>query len=145
MLMVKKILAVALMIVAAAVAIHFIFSPFYPDEDFFDINRMWGVLDVGMAVSVLVMLVFNYSRKRAYDASAPEGGSVTRQYLELNVLLYATIVLGIMFFWNWFDYLDGGQQVQNEMRLTFWGFIDPLLSVTIGVTGCNLWRSADAE
>ena len=127
---------------AAAVAIHFIFSPFYPERELIDINRIWGILDVGMAVSVLVMLVFNYSRKRDYDASAPEGGPVTREYLEVNVLLYATIVLGILLFWNWFDYLEGGQQMQDQIRLTFWGFIDPLLSVTIGVTGCNLWRSA---
>ena len=139
---VKKILAVALIIVAAAVAIHFIFSPFYPERELIDINRIWGILDVGMAVSVLVMLVFNYSRKRDYDASAPEDGPVTRQYLEVNVLLYATIVLGILLFWNWFDYLEGGQQGQDQIRLTFWGFIDPLLSVTIGVTGCNLWRDS---
>ena len=143
MTMVKKILAVALILVAAAVAIHFIFSPFYPDRELIDINRIWGVLDVCMALSVLVMLVFNYTRKRAFDASAPENGPVTRQYLEVNVLLYATIVLGILLFWNWFDYLDGGQQVQDQIRLTFWGFIDPLLSVTIGVTGCHMWRSAE--
>ncbi len=143
MSMVKKVLAVALIIVAAAVAIHFIFSPFYPDRDLVDINRIWGVLDAGMALSVIVMLVFHYARKRAYDARAEAGGPVTREYLELNVLLYATIVLGILLFWNWFDYLDGGQQVQDQIRLTFWGFIDPLLSVTIGVSGCHMWRSAD--
>ena len=57
-----------------------------------------------MAVGVLVLWVFHYLRKREHDAADPDG-QVTRKYLEVNVAVYGSIVIGILFFWNWIDHL----------------------------------------
>ena len=135
MSMVRKLVGVVIGATAFAVALHFIFSAFY--EDAVDVDQIWTVLNWFMAFGVLVAVTVWYLRKRAMDGRGGDG--ITREYLEVNLVLYVTAFLSIWFFWNWFDDLTVADGVQSETRLIFWGFIDPLYVLVACVTSCTLW------
>ena len=137
MAVVKKIVAMYLVVLAVLVAVHFIFGPIYQDS--LDSVDGWMALNWFMAVGVLVLWVFHYLRKREHDAADPDG-QVTRKYIEVNVAVYGSIVIGILFFWNWIDHLVNAPEVQSDVHLIFWAYIDSVLAVALGVTGCQLWR-----
>ena len=137
MAIVKKIVAIYLVVLAALVGVHFIFGPLY--QDTLDSVDGWRVLNWFMAVGVLVLWVFHYLRKREHDADSSDG-PVTRRYLEVNFALYASLLIGILFFWNWIDVLVQAPEVQSDTRLIFWGYIDSALAVLLGVSGCQMWR-----
>ena len=120
---------------ALAVALHFIFSAFY--EDAVDVDQIWSVLDWFMAFGVLVALAVWYLRKRVLDGRGGDG--ITREYLEVNVILYVTAFLSMWFFWNWFDDLTVADGAQSDTRLVLWAFIDPLYVLVACVTSCTLW------
>ena len=140
--MLKKLFAIVLGAIALAVALHFMFTPFY--ADIVDIDRVWYVLDCFMALAVLVVLAVHYFRKRTLGERGPDE-SITREYLEVNLAFYASIVLAIWFFWNWFDYLTVDADSQGQINLLMWTFVDPLFVLVSGITGFRLWRDASRE
>ena len=133
----SKLLAAAFWLLAAAVALHFMFTPFYDGAA--DPGQIWDILNWFMAVAVSGALVLHYLRKRTLDSQSDDG-AVTRGYLEANLALYASVVLTVWFFWNWFNTLTIGAGPQSDNRLLMWAFIDPLFVLISGVTGCYLWR-----
>ena len=140
--MVKRLLAVFLVAIAFVVAAHFMVSPLY--EDAVDVGQVWDVINWFMAVGVVAALIVHYLRKRALDRRGPDG-SIDRAYVEVNLSLYASIVLVLWFFWNWFDNLATGAESQGQTHLFFWTFVDPLFVLIAGTTGCCLWRSASRQ
>ncbi len=142
MALMKKLIAMGLILVSIAVALHFMFTPFYPDS--VDVSEIWDILDWFMAAAMAVTLIVHYLRKRVFDAK-DANGSITREYLEVNVALYASIALTLWFFWNWFDNLTVGAGPQSDTNLINWMLIDPLLVIVFGVTGCHLLRDASRE
>ena len=46
------------------------------------------------AIAIIIVLVVNVLRKRALDANGSDG-SVTRDYLEVNLLFYVSIVVTV--------------------------------------------------
>ena len=115
-------------------AFHFIFSSFYPDS--VDANQVWEILDWFMAFAVLATLVVTFIHKGRIES----GTADTNKYICLNVAFYTTAWLAIWFFWNWFDDLALGDELQSELNLTFWGFIDPMFIVLVGSVSAYLWR-----
>ncbi len=138
---VKRLLAVFLIVAALAVTVHFVASALY--EDAVDVGLGWNILNWPMAAVVVVALVVHYLRKRALDRTETDG-SITREYVEVNLALYATIVLALWFFWNWTDDLMSSE-AQSQLRRTFWVFIDPLFVLIGGITGMRLWRCAASQ
>ena len=137
MAMVRKLVGLVVGASALAVALHFIFSAFY--EDAVDVDQIWSILDVFMAIGVIVSLMVGYHLKRVTEGSGGDG--VSRAYLEANVLLYLAAFLSMWFLWNWFDDLVAGDAGQSDIRLTFWGFIDPLYVLVACAAGRRLLRS----
>ena len=137
MAIVYKIIAAYLVVLAVLIGIHFIFAPLY--QDTLDSVDGWRVLDWFIAVGVLVLWVFHYLRKREHDAADPDG-QATRRYLEVNFALYGSLLIGILFFWNWIDFLVQDPDVQSNVNLMFWPYIDSALAVLLGVSGCQMWR-----
>ena len=133
--MVRKVVGGVVGASALAVALHFIFSAFY--EDAVDVDQIWSVLDWFMAFGVLVALAVWYLRKRVLDGRG--GDKITREYLEVNVILYVTAFLSMWFFWNWFDDLTVADGAQSDTRMVLWAFIDPLYVLVACVTSCTLW------
>ena len=140
--MLSKLLGVALGVIAVGVAAHFILDPFY--EDAVNTGRMWNVVNWFMAFGVVVALIVNYLRKRALGGSGPDGPT-TREYMEVNLVFYVTIMLALWFFWNWFDDLTIGEGPQSDGRLLIWSVINPLFVVVAGITSLHLWSGGSRQ
>ena len=92
--MIRRILAVFLVVTAIAVALNLIFTPVYHDGS--PEYPVWQIVNWFMAVGVLVALVVSYLRRRA------GGGASTLEYLRTSMAYYGAIVLTMLFFWEWF-------------------------------------------
>lgn len=130
--MLRKPVAVYLVLSALAVLLHFWLSPFYPDS--WDVDAAWGVLNVLMAVGVVVTLAYTFSYKRG--VSSDDG---TLAHVCAYTAFYAATVLAVLFFWNWFDDLASGGD-QSDTRFIFWPIINTMYVVLMGTVGWHLWR-----
>ena len=137
----KKLVGVYLVIVGVVVAVYFITNTLL--EDAVDVTAIWLVLDVLMFIGLVLALIFNYIRKREVEA-ADRDGSITRPYLESNVLLYLTAGVTILFLHNWLSLLANGTSSLegNDQAWVIWATVDTLLPIAFGLSGCRLWREA---
>ena len=145
MSLLKKLVGAYLVGVAVAVAVWFIVSSF-PNDAGFDVMNVWRVLNVLMVIALPLSLVFNYCRKREEGGRDP-GGAITRRYLEVNAAFYLTAAITILFLHNWFSLLAFGESSLdgNHQAWVIWAVVDTLLPITLGVTGCAMWRDAAEE
>ena len=90
----KRILALFLVAMAVAVALHLILTPVYHDgsPDY----PVWKIMNWFMAAAVLVALIANIMRRRSLNS---ETTSVL-DYLRASVTYYGAIALTILFFWG---------------------------------------------
>lgn len=128
----RKPVAVYLMLSALAVLLHFWLSPFYPDS--WDVGMMWEVIDAFMAVGIIVTVAYTLSYKRGVDSDAG-----TLAHVCAYTAFYAAVVLAALFFWNWFDELASGDE-QSQTRNNFWPIINTMYIVLMGTVGWHLWR-----
>ena len=135
--LVKKLLAVFLGVVALVVAVHFMFSSFY--RELVDTGAIWNVLNWLMAVGLVVALIVSFHHKRTLDRRGA-AGDVTREYLEVNLIFYVTVVLVLWFFWNWSNDLVSVEP-QGQTQRNIWVWINPLFVPIAAVTALRLWRS----
>lgn len=140
---VKRLIGAYLVLVGAAVAVFFIINNFLVDS--IDVQSVWYVLDVLMAIGLGLALIFNYAHKRE-ESQSDLDGSVTRRYLESTALFHLTVVVAILFLHNWLSLLAlGGDSLEdNDPAWVIWAVVDTLLPITFGLTGCRLWREADS-
>ncbi len=141
---VRKLSGLYLIAVAIGVAVWFIINTFFVDS--IEVSDVWFVLDILMVIGLAIALVYNYDRKRRDDRNST-GDAVTRRYLENNVALYLTAGATIIFLHNWFAFLHGGSESLegNHQAWVIWAFVDTLLPLVLGVTGCAMWRKAAGE
>ena len=139
---IKKLFGAYLVGVATAVAVWFIIGVFFADA--FNTLNVWYVLDVLMAIALAVALLFNYDRKRRDDAGREPGEPATRRHLEVNAAFYLTAGITIIFLHSWFSLLaNGGDSLDgNHQAWVIWAAVDTLLPLTLGATGCAMWREA---
>lgn len=135
-----RLLAVLFGALATVVTVQFILSPFY--QDAVDIGQAWSYVNYMMAFGVSAGLIVHYLRKRALSRPA---ASLSREYLEVNVAFYLSVLLALCFFWNWFDDLTVGADGQNTVHLIMWTFVNPLFVMISGHTGIQLWRRASSQ
>ena len=71
-------------------------------------------------------------------------GSLNRQYFEVNLAFYASIVLVLWYYWNFFGSLfpETESAAVGLIHLEMWTLVDPLFVLVSGVTGFRLWRMA---
>ncbi len=124
----KRIIGVYLIAVAVIVAVHTIIEPLYYTSTASDpYTPNWSYINPLMAIAVVLSLVCSYGCKRRADR---EGGEapVTRYYLAANTLFYGFVFVGILFFWNWFNYVSPSFTAVGDDTVTLvWGFIDAIL------------------
>ena len=140
MSLVKKLLAVFLGVVALAVAVQFMFGAFY--QELVDTGAIWDVLNWFLAVGLVIALIVSFHHKRRLDR--PANGAVTREYVEVNVIFYVTVVLVLWFFWNWTDDLTAVES-QGQTHRNIWVWINPLFVPIAAATALRLWRSPDHD
>jgi hypothetical protein len=134
---VKKLLGAYLAAAVLAVVVQFMGDSAFSGS--YDTGMVWNVVNWFMAAGATVALIASVLRKFSLHASRTEGG-VTRDYLETNLIFYASIFLALLFFWNWFDSLATGPGGQSDTRMIWWAFINPLFVLVTGAAGCRLWR-----
>ena len=137
----QRVLGVIHIVLAFAVGLNWIATPLYHDGS--DYYPVWVFLNYFMAVAVLIALIVNFLSKRALD-NAESDGSLTRRYFEVNLAFYASIVLAMWYYWNFFGSLfpETESAAVGLIHLEMWTLVDPLFVLVVGVTGFRLWRMA---
>ena len=104
-------------------------------------GSLWDYINPIMGTAVVISLLVNLRRK----ISLPEDDRVSRMYLEVNVLFYASIILTMIFFSNWFfmlwDFSDASDESKTR-HFIYWWFINPYFVLVSGITGYHLWLKA---
>ena len=139
--LVKKLLAVFLSVVALVVAVHFMFSSFY--RELVDTGSIWDVLNWFLAAGLVIALIVSFHLKRTLDRR-DAAGSVTREYLEVNLMFYVTVVLVLWFFWNWSNDLVSVEP-QGQTQRNIWVWINPLFVPIAAATALRLWCSPSRD
>lgn len=138
--MIKKVLGLALVVMALAVAVHTVIEPLYhvsePGQPY---SPFWMLLDPPMVLAWVVGTIFAYLRKRAVDH---EGGeTVTREYLAANVLFYGFLAVGILLLWSYFNLLNPNYAPAGSDAVSIlWMLLDVTLPLLFGAMGVNLLR-----
>ena len=83
----KRLAAAYMLLVAVAVAVHFLVTQFYDPMLEGTALTVWRVLDPLMVIGVAAALIAAFARKRTLDAGADEQ-PVSREYLSANAMFY---------------------------------------------------------
>ena len=139
----KRVIGAYLFLVSFAIAVNWVITPLIDNSS--GEYPIWIILNWFMALAVILVLIVNFARKFALEEPANTG--ITRIYLEVNLAFYATIVLTLWWFWNWFHSMfpDNEPDVVGLIHLEWWAFINPLMAITLGVTGAYLWKNASED
>lgn len=133
----KRFLGVVLIVIAAIVAIQTITEPLYhTSTDESPYSSTWDYINPLSAISIILGLIFGYIRMRGVG----EDSSV-QEFIAANTLFYGFIFVGILFFWNWFNYVSPGfTAVGDDTVSLVWGFIDAALPPLLLAMGMCLLR-----
>ncbi len=104
-------------------------------------GALWDYINPIMGAAVLISLLVNLRRKIALT----NDDRVSRMYLEVNVLFYASIILTMIFFSNWFFALwefDDASDASKTRHFIYWWFINPFFILVSGITGYHIWLKA---
>ena len=134
MVVVGRVVAVCMLLLAAVVAGHFLANQFYDPGLEGAARTVWRVIDPLMVAGLVMVLLAAFARKRRLDADP----AVDREYLEANVVFYysAALLLGLL--WNWFgvEWVDPSNDVG-----WMWTVIDVTLPLLLASTAIRLLRA----
>lgn len=141
--MLNRIMGYFLVLVAVVVAIHTVIEPlYYISTETSHYSPNWQYINPPMALAILLGLISSYNRKREIDLE----DTITRPYLEANILFYGYLFVGILFFWNWFNLMSPGfTAVGNETVSLVWVIIDAALPLLCGAMGVSLLREGSSN
>ena len=134
--MLVRLVAVYVFLVGVAVPVNFLLTQFYDPTLAGAGATVWMILDPLMVVAMVFVLLVAIARKRQLGSGSADQ-TITRDYLETNVILYYSVALLIVLLSNWFgfQFVDPA----NDQPL-LWVLIDvtvPLLAVS---TAIRMWR-----
>ena len=134
----KSLAAVYVLLVAVAVAVHFLGTQFYAPTPGGTAVTVWRVLDPLMVLGVVIVLVYAFDRKRRLAPGQP----VDREYLEANFTFYFSAMLLLLLLWNWF----GVEFVEpSNAEGLVWILIDVTFPLLMASTGIRLLREASVQ
>ena len=145
MQLVSKIIAAYLVIVGVAVFLNLIATPLYHDGS--SEYPTWQILNWFMAVAVFIMLVVWYLRKRILDGAGGEGAS-TLDHVRGSFVFYGSIVLAMLFFWEWFWTLNPDSETGDAVvtsHMVYFPLVDALLTVLALIVGRRMWSVGDGS
>ena len=134
----KRILALFLVAMAVAVALHLILTPVYHDgsPDY----PVWKIMNWFMAAAVLVALIANIMRRRSLNSET----TGVLDYLRASVTYYGAIALTILFFWGWFWTLNPDSETGEAItsHIIYFPLMDTLFTIVALSTGRHLWNTS---
>ena len=139
--MLMRVIGALFVAVGFVVAIHTVVEPLYhvsgPDSPY---SALWTYINPLMALAVIAGVVLGCRRKMAVDAEGDDA-PVTRAYVAANALLYGFLFVGILFFFNWFNYMTPSYTaVGPDAMAVIWALVDAALSLLCLAMGLALWR-----
>ena len=139
--MLMRVIGALFVAVGFVVAIHTVVEPLYhvsgPDSPY---SALWSYINPLMALAVIAGVVLGCRRKMAVDAEGDDA-PVTRAYVAANALLYGFLFVGILFFFNWFNYMTPSYTaVGPDAMAVIWALVDAALSLLCLAMGLALWR-----
>ena len=139
MTLLKRLVALYLILLGIAVASHFLATQLYDPTLEGSAADIWRVMDPMMIAGALILLMVAFFRKLEHGGDS-YGMGLSREYLEANLSFYLSAVLLLVLTWNWF----GWQFVEppNDNGLV-WIFVDSVLPLLLISTGVRLMRSED--
>ena len=139
--MLMRIIGALFIVIGLVVAIHTVVEPLYHvSSESSPYSPLWAYINPLMALAIIAGVVLGYRRKTAADAEGDDA-PVTRAYLAANGLLYGFLFIGILFFFNWFNYITPAfTAVGAEAMSTIWALIDAALPLLCLGMGLALWR-----
>ena len=137
----KRVLAVYLALTATAVALNLILTPVYHDgsPDY----PTWKVLNFFMAAGVLITLAVSALRRFRPSDGGSDSQGLTLDYLRVAASWYGSVVLTMLFFWEWFWTLNPGSETGDAVtsHLIYFPIVDALMVVLALTTARYLWRA----
>ena len=127
----KRLVAVYMLLVAVAVAAHFLVTQFYDPMLEDTALTVWRVLDPLMVIGVAAALIAAFARKRALGAGTDEQ-PVSREYLSANAMFFYSAALLIALLYNWFgvEFADPS----NDVPLV-WIWINTTFPILLAASG----------
>lgn len=140
MVMFERLAAAYMLLIGAAVAVHFLVNQFYDTDVEGASATVWAVLNPLMIVGVVAALATAFDRKRRLNG-AP-GQPVDREYLEANVTFYYGIALFLALLWNWF-----GTEFVSPPNADgqIWTLVDTTLPLLLAANAFHLLRRTQAD
>ena len=123
-----------IVLVGAAVAVHFIITPLYHPGGDAPLTA-WHVMNWFMAPAMLITLGASYMAKRRTDTG---GTADLKGYLEANTVFYGTVGATMVYFWNWFSSLSPNHLDDDQ----FWVVLGAAMPILMVVAGFRLWKHA---
>ena len=130
-MIIKKTLAVLLGLIAAAGLVHFVFDPF--SRGALEGESVRAVLNCFMAFGIIIAFITVIAAGRVAGTVATNG----------RPMFYAVTVLGILFFWNWFNELAVGGGSDGQAHGIFWVVVNTVFVVIMGKLASNVGRQTE--
>ena len=132
----KGLAATYMLLVAVAVAAHFLATQLYDPMLEGTAPTVWRILDPLMVIGVAAALIAAFARKRALDAGTDEQ-PVSREYLSANAMFYYSAALLIALLYNWFG-VEFADPPNDDRQV--WILIDTTLPILLAASGVRLLR-----
>ena len=136
--LVKRVLAVFLVVIGIAAAALLIVTPLTHDgsPDY----PVWKMLNWFMAAGVVIVLVVAFLRKHVREGDE----LIVAEYLRLNFVYYGAIALTMLFFWEWFWTLNPDSETGDAVtsHIIYFPIMDALYVALSLSVGRRLWREA---
>ncbi len=127
-----RLAAIFMMLVALAVAGHFVATPIY-DPDVEDTARtIWDLLNYCMIAAGVFSVIAGFARLRLMHTRTD-----VKEFIAGNVTFYASAGLLLLLLWNWVS-LNWGNGGDGQM----WVVIDVGLPLVLGSTAVYMFREA---
>ena len=137
----KRLVAVYLCVVGAAIALHFLITQFY-DPGWADASLpVWQILNPLQVIGLAIVLIVAFQRKRRIDGDTADT-SVSRQYVEANFVFYFTAALFLALLWSWFGVQWADPPTSDNQ---IWIFIDVTLPLLLISTGIRLFGESSSD
>lgn len=129
----KRIVGIFLVLIGVVIGLHFIIEPlFHIRTEAQPYSPIWFYLDFGMILAILLGLIFGYNRIKATCGTH----EISRESVTANFQFYGFILIGILFFRNFFDLISDNFDEPDAVFSFSWVLIDtflPILCVSLGL------------
>lgn len=134
---VLRLLSLFLLLMAAAVGVHYVITVLYDDGS--TGFPIWSIFNWPMAAGVVIAFAASACHWRQ-QGSAEANSRDVKAWLQANMRFYASLILLLWFMHAWFDDLFA-----DDPSGSLWKYVNVLFVAVTLSAGLQLWRDGDAN